>query len=333
MPPKPKIHTQEQVDILRDCYVNKKMSTNDISNKSKKLFGIWVGNVTIYKELIRHNVPIRSISESVSRAMSTLNIDESYLNEKTIEWMDGFLLGDGSMSYNKKTFKGARFSFGSSEKQWTSYAMSGLIKYNPRKASSKGWKFRPQKPSRPTFSSATKTHPDISLQARRWYPNGKKIVPPDVRITPTSILLWYLGDGSIGGCSRKKTLISTNLHLSTCGFTPEENKNILIPKLEKLNLRCKYGNSKNDIIICPDSIKTFFDIIGYKSPISCYDYKFQVPKWLFLKTLKMIIPDKKEKWRAQYYIKSGQIKCQKSPGGHYFLFDKEQEKKLLEKML
>jgi hypothetical protein len=327
MPPRPKIYTQEQVDVLRNCYINKKMSTNDISKESKYLFGIWIGNVTIYKELIRHKIPVRSISESVSRAMSTLNIDESFLDEKTIEWIDGFLLGDGSIGYDKKTFKSARFSFGSAEKQWTNYAMSGLKKYNPREASSKGWKFRPEKPSSPLFSSATKMHPDISLQAKRWYPNGKKIVPLDIRITPISILLWYLGDGSIG-----RQITATNPHLATCGFTPEENNNILIPKLSKLGIRCLYGRVKNNIIICSDSIKIFFDIIGHKSPISCYDYKFEVPEWLFLKTLKMIIPDKKERWRAKYYIISGQIQCQKSPGGHYFLFDKEQEKQLLAKM-
>ena len=124
----------------------------------------------------------------------------------------------------------------------------------------------------------------------------------------------------------------TNASLATCGFTPEENNNILIPKLAKLGIRCLYGSSKNDIIICPDSIGTFFDIIGHKSPISCYDYKFEIPKWLFLKTLKMIIPDKKERWRAKYYIKRGLISCQKSPGGHYFLFDDVQEKQLLEKI-
>jgi hypothetical protein len=308
------------------------MSTNDICNISVNLFGFFVSNGTIYKELIRHNILVRSKSESISRAMSTLNIDKSYLDEKTIEWIDGFLLGDGSISYNKTTFKGARFSIGSSEKEWADYAMSGFKQYNPTEASSKGWKFRTQKPSRPTFSSRSKTHPDITKLAKRWYPNGKKIVPLDVRITPTSILLWYLGDGSVGGHKESERLMSTNLSLATCGFTPEENNNILIPKLAKLGIRCLYGSSKNDIIVCSNSMGTFFDIIGRKSPISCYDYKFEIPKWLFLKTLKMIIPDKRERWRAKYYITSGQVQCQKSPGGHYFLFNKEQEKQLLEKM-
>jgi len=319
-------------ELLYKLYIIEKKSTTEISKISQTIFGTTVAVSAVYNSLIAYNIPVRNKSESISRATSSLNIDESYLDEKTIEWIDGFLLGDGSIGYKKITHKSARFSFGSSEKQWTNYAMSGLKKYNPREASSNGWKFRPEKPSRPLFSSATKMHPDISLQAKRWYPNGKKIVPLDVRITPTSILLWYLGDGSIGGCNRNKMSISTNLHLATCGFTPEENNDILIPKLGQLGIRARYGRVKNDIIVCSDSIKPFFDTIGLKSPISCYNYKFEVPQWLFLKTLKMIIPDKKERWRAKYYITSGQIQCQKSPGGHYFLFDKEQEKQLLEKM-
>ena len=314
-------------ELLYKLYIIEKKSTTEISKISQTIFGTTVAVSAVYNSLIAYNIPVRNKSESISRAMSTLNIDESYLDEKTIEWIDGFLLGDGSASYTKGTHKSARFSIGSSEEEWASYAISGLNKYNPSKASSVGWKFRPEKPSRPTFSSATKMHPDISLQAKRWYPNGKKIVPLDVRITPISIMLWYLGDGSVG-----RQMRATNLSLATCGFTPEENNDILIPKLGQLGIRARYGRVKNDIIVCSDSIKPFFDTIGLKSPISCYNYKFEVPQWLFLKTLKMIIPDKKERWRAKYYITSGQIQCQKSPGGHYFLFDKEQEKQLLEKM-
>jgi len=314
-------------ELLYKLYIIEKKSTTEISKISQTIFGTTVAVSAVYNSLIAYNIPVRNKSESISRAMSTLNIDESYLDEKTIEWIDGFLLGDGSASYTKGTHKSARFSIGSSEEEWASYAMSGLNKYNPSKASSVGWKFRPEKPSRPTFSSATKMHPDISLQAKRWYPNGKKIVPLDVRITPISIMLWYLGDGSAGTRG-----IATNLSLATCSFTPEENNNILIPKLAKISIRCTYGKQKNDIIVCSDSIKTFFDTIGHKSPISCYDYKFVVPKWLFLKTLKMIIPSKRERWRALYYLKKGIIACSKSPGGHYFLFNPEQEKALLQKM-
>lgn len=325
MPPKPKIHTQEQVDVLRNYYINKKMSTNDISSESKNLFGINIGGATIYKELLRHKIPVRNKSESISIATSSLNIDESYLDEKTIEWIDGFLLGDGSIAYDKNLFKSARFSFGSSQKQWVDYAMSGFKKYDP--SIPKRYEQKRKDKTYYCWSSVTKMHPDISLQAQRWYPNGKKIVPPDVKITPTSIMLWYLGDGSVG-----RQITATNPHLATCGFAPKENQEILIPKLGQLGVRCLYGKVKNNIIICSDSIGKFFDIIGHKSPISCYDYKFDIQEWLFLKTLATIIPDKRERWRAKYYIKSGKIKCQKSPGGHYFLFNEEQEKDLLEKI-
>ena len=318
---------EDKIVLLKKLYIEQKLSLPKISKVSIDFFGIFLSTGAIYNLMKDNGIKTRTISESCS----TLNTHESYLDEKTIEWVDGFLLGDGSIGHNKITFKSARFSIGSSEEQWANYAMSGFKKYNPREASSKGWKFRIEKPSKPTFSSCSKTHPDIVLQAKRWYPNGKKIVPLDVRITPISILLWYLGDGSVGRHKKNEQLMCTNASLATCGFTPEENNNILIPKLAKMGIRCLYGRSKNDIIVCSDSMRTFFNTIGRKSPISCYDYKFEIPQWLFLKTLKMIMPNIRDRWRAVYYIRKGEISHSESPGGHYFLFNPEQEKELLKK--
>jgi hypothetical protein len=136
-----------------------------------------------------------------------------------------------------------------------------------------------------------------------------------------------LGDGSIG-----KGITFTAVQLATCSFLPQDNINILMHKLEQIGLHCRYSRGKNDIIICGESMGLFFDYIGHKSPISCYDYKFNIPEWKYLTNLKCIIPDKKERWRALYYIKSGQIPCSKSPGGHYFLFNREQEKFLVDKL-
>jgi hypothetical protein len=32
-------------------------------------------------------------------------------------------------------------------------------------------------------------------QYQRWYPNGKKIVPQDVALTPLSLAIWFADDG------------------------------------------------------------------------------------------------------------------------------------------
>ena len=231
------------------------MSTTEISNNSEKLFGIKVSCGIIYKELIRHNIPVRNKSESVSIASATLDPQISHINEKTIEWIDGFLLGDGSITFsNRETFMSARFSMGSSQEEWTKYAMSNFIAYNPTEV--KAWGKIDEKHPNHTWICKTLTNPDIVHQAERWYygPNQTKRVPPDVRITPISILLWYLGDGSLTYIEDCNTYV---VRFATCAFPIEDIENILMPKLTRLGLECSRDTSKNDIRICASSIVSF----------------------------------------------------------------------------
>jgi hypothetical protein len=171
--------------------------------------------------------------------------------------------------------------------------------------------------------SSTLTHPDIFHQAKRWYSgvNQTKAIPSDIRITPTSILLWYLGDGSLTYIKDSNTYV---VRFATCSFSVDEIENILMPKLTALGLECSRDISKNDIRICASSIGRFFDFIGHKSPISCYDHKFDIPEWLRLIRLSDIVENDQQKWKAQYYYKTGQIECSKSPGGKMLLFTKSQ---------
>lgn len=331
MPLLPKIHTIAQVELLRKYYIDNKMSTTDISSKSVELFGIFISDGTIYKELIRHNIPVRSKSESISRASSTLNVDETYISEEVLVWADGFLLGDGGISFsNRKNFMGSRFHIGSSKREWTEFAISGFKIYGATVAKA-GGKIDKKHPNK-TWTSRTLTHPDIIIQAKRWYSgiNESKKVPFDVRITPTSLLLWYLGDGSLSYMSKSNSYFA---RLATCAFPINDIENILMPKLTQLGIKCSRDTSKNDIRICASSIGRFFDIIGYRSPISCYNHKFAIPNWARLIRLSDIINSDKQKWMAQYYYKSGQLECIKSPGGRMLLFTKEQAEQLKIKLL
>ena len=323
----PKIHTNRDLKKLEEYYVSKKMSTVDIEKNSMSLFGFYVSRGTIYKTLIKHSINVRNKSVSISRAMSTLNIDKSYLTEELMEWIDGFNLGDGYIKF-RKGYSNARFIISSSTKKWTEYAMSYFGSYDM--SIPKCYQKIDIKHPNPIWESRTKSHPDIIGQARRWYPDGKKHVPEDVRITPISILLWYLGDGSFSYTNEGNI---ARVRLATCSFDIEEVEGILIPKLKRLGLRCKRNKSKNDIRICSDSIRKFFDIIGYESPVSEYQYKFDIPEWLKLIRLSDIVKNDREKWRAQYYYKSGQVECIKSPGGKMLLFTEGQADKLKNKLL
>ena len=331
MPVKPKIYREDQVEALRKSYIDSKMSTTEISVISEQLFGVEVSSSVIYKELIRHKITVRSKSESVSAAMSTLDPKIRHITEELIECVDGFLLGDGTIKFNnRQVYGGSRFSIGTSSPEWTKYAMSKFPMYAPTDL--RAWGKIDKKHPNYTYDITTLTHPDIVHQAERWYsgPNQTKKVPPDVRITPTSLLLWYLGDGSLTPIEECNTYV---VRFATCAFSIEEIEQILMPKLTSLGLECSRDKSKNDIRIKAPSIGRFFDIIGNKSPISCYDHKFSIPDWLRLIRLSDIVDNDKQKWMAQYYYKSGQLECSKSPGGKMLLFTKEQADKLRAKLV
>jgi hypothetical protein len=328
MPPLPKIQNEK---ILYDAYVVRKLSTNEISASSEKLFGTLVSNAAVYQSLKRMGIPTRSIADGVQRAKCQLNIDKSFMTEQVIEWVDGFLLGDGRIEYtiSNGIVKGARFSIGVLYEEFATYAISGFKDYHPSELKQSG-KICERRPNL-MWSSTTLSHPDIARQAERWYRGqGKKTrIPQDVRITPVSIMLWYLGDGSFHYNPNENNSL---LRLATCSFLPEDIESILIPKLKALGIQCERTKCKNDIQILPESTGTFFNFIGRKSPIHCYDYKFDVPDWMFLHKLTDIIPDKKTRWRAMYHIKRGTIAHTTSPGGHYFLLNDEQKAQLIAKM-
>ena len=140
------------------------------------------------------------------------------------------------------------------------------------------------------------------------------------------MMLWYLGDGSLifNGSAYF-------IHLATCSFSTEEINAILRPKLLELGIESSV-NSDNKICIYGKSIRRFFEVIGNKSPVPEYQYKFDIPEWLGLLRLSDIVKNDREKWRAQYYYKTGQIECSKSPGGSMLLFTEEQAHNLKNKL-
>lgn len=332
MPVKPKIYSEVQVEALRKSYIEDKMSTTDIAEKSEELFGVKVSPAIIYKELIRHNIPVRNKSESVSMANLELDQDIHHITEELIEWIDGFLLGDGGIEIqNRENYMGSRFAIGSSSEQWTKYAIS---KFNGiyGQCEVKKWGKIDEKHPNYLWYSRTLSHSDIIHQAERWYfgSNKSKKIPSDVRITPISVMLWYLGDGSFHYEEEGNMSI---LRLSTCAFDRNDLEQIVIPKLKAHNIDCYVDEYKNDIHVRAESIKDFFNFIGWKSPIACYDHKFSVPEWLKLIRLSEIVKSDKEKWRAQYYYKRGKIECSKSPGGKMLLFTREQAEKLRNRLV
>jgi len=204
---------------------------------------------------------------------SILDHSKDILDDNLIEWIDGFSLGDGYISKNNY------FSWCLKHKEFSDYMANIFRPLLPvtRSYTTKEYKYtninrtiRPKK----LFMGSTKSHPDIMIQRRRWYPDGKKIVPKDVNLTSKSVLLWYLGDGLL-----IKLTKSVCIELCTDGFS-KKCIDLLAEKLNKLDIFSSIKKNKKNqyrIIINLNSIRRFFCLIGWESPIKCYDYKFNIP--------------------------------------------------------
>jgi len=309
-------------DLIKQHYLNG-LSIRSISKRAFELFGKRVSTNLISRILKEEQIEFRPKSEEIRKTKSKLDINTSFINEEIIEWIDGLMLGDGGISFTKD-YAGSRICLSSSQKEWTDYSMIGLKPYSPSESKISG-KISKKSPNA-IWGSRTLWHPDIANQARRWYSCGgtKTIVPIDVRITKTSGLLWYLGDGSITTTDRNSTVV----RLATCSFTADSIENILIPKLKELGISCHRTLDKNDILIDSDSIIKFFNFIGEKSPIPCYDYKFKIPEWRKRIKLSDIFSSKEDKWRAMYYLNKGDVNSTRSPGGRLVLLEEKDAEKL-----
>jgi len=276
-------------DFFEKHYVSQKMSYSKIRDM---LFSL---GYNIHISTLRKYANKFDIGRSVSEASRSLDYDQSYLTEEIIEMVDGFLLGDGHISKNNTV---ARLSCGLQYEEFAKYLMKGFQSYSTSvdrykdAGMSSGFQWQ----------GRTRFHPDLFLQYQRWYHDSKKQPPNDVRITAKSVMMWYLGDGSI--VHGKNTV---TLRLATDGFLPEKVE-FLAEQLNSAGITC-YRNNDNRVQINAIGVPAFFDFIGKESPVECYRYKFNLPEWRFeAKRMREVADELGVSYnRLAYFVKTGKV--------------------------
>lgn len=104
---------------------------------------------------------------------------------------------------------------------------------------------------------------DLHTERFRRYPDGVKIVPPDISINPSVLLWWYLGDGFVA---------KYGAFLCTDSFTTDDNLR-LVSLLSEVGIPCHLTPSNRIRIEGEGGFSTLIDYIG-ASPVRCYDYKW-----------------------------------------------------------
>tara|TARA_Y100000310_G_scaffold345250_1_gene463117 strand:- start:1668 stop:2669 length:1002 start_codon:yes stop_codon:yes gene_type:complete len=291
-------------------YVEDRMSYHKIKDMLMKQ-GNDISVSTLHKYAKKHRIG-RSRSEAKrNREANPMDYTISYMTESFIEAVDGFLLGDGNIGDDKRNeIEIARAKCGVEHKEFSEYLINVFSRHNPIVCLIKDKSMK----SGLRWDGRTASHPDFYKQYKRWYHkniDGKylKQPPNDVRITPKSVMMWYLGDGSL--VSENNTIM---VRLSTDGFDTERVE-FLAKKLNSIGILC-HRNNDNRIQIKAKGIPAFFDFIGRKSPVKCYDYKFDLPEWRFeAKRMRQVADELNVDYqRLAYFVKIGKIGCYRASG-------------------
>ena len=241
---------------LENKYINKKLSYPQIA----KLCSVSIS--TIGNWINRYNIVSRSSGEGVHLVLE----NNCNLSIEALHWLYGELLGDASLqSYCPYS---ARISYSSQYLEYIEYISDTLKSFGIEQS---GKIHKNHLTDRGMdcyiYQYNSLTYSELLSIYRRWYPNGKKIVPRDIVFTPLVCRQWYIGDGSLSHHkdSRPSIILSTN------GFSIYDVK-WARKQLNKLGFKAS-RTIQNAIYISVYSTKGFLEYIG-NSPVKCYLYKW-----------------------------------------------------------
>lgn len=146
---------------------------------------------TVRRWLQRHGLKTRSMSENAWFRQAAHGV----LTETATEIIQGELLGDGYLG--RRSAWSSRYQHNSQYREylvWLSCLLEAeglrfchvIPTFNQTKTSKiSGWHI------------SSKSYTALSEIHGKWYEEGVKIVPSDLKLTPRMALHWYLGDGCL----------------------------------------------------------------------------------------------------------------------------------------
>jgi hypothetical protein len=209
------------------------------------------------------------MSEEVKKRMSLTKhlrqANHCNLSQKAIEWINGELLGDGCL-FSESPYS-AKFLYTSKYLEYIQYVVDTLKSFGIEQVG-KINKCCDKRLGSYTYQYASRAYPELLLIRKQWYPEGKKIVPKDLKLTSLTCRQWYIGDG----CLEHPISGKPHIRMGTYGFLIEDVK-WLARQLINLGIKATRLPNNNTINISVYSTKDFIKYIE-NCPISCYQYKW-----------------------------------------------------------
>jgi len=195
-------------------------------------------------------------TRSRGQLMHDLRGNHIELTQFAKEALYGMLMGDGGM-YSQSPYS-AYFSVCNKSRGVIRKTYSILRRYGIEKV---GRIWKKDSGYGKTWVLATRSYAEFLPIRQQFYPEGVKVIPEDLRLTPTVCLYWFLGDGNR---TRK-----AGLRLATNCFTAADI-DFTIDKFEDLDIVCSKhkagirtdGEQAYVLYIKRESRDDFFDYIG-----------------------------------------------------------------------
>jgi len=185
-------------------------------------------------------------------------------NQTQSNILDGLMLSDAYVSQKQRLFY---FSQRRQNREYVEY-VARLLGMEPERVLDRTRK--PDKRTGKVYECSelrTLSHPIYVRLRERWYRDGKKVVPVDLRITPECVLHWFLCDGS---CSVIRG--GAQLVLCTDSFSREEVESLLV-RLGEVGIETTFLPSCRRLRVGQKSIGRFYDYVG-ECPVNCLAYKW-----------------------------------------------------------
>lgn len=187
------------------------------------------------------------------------------------EIFNGLMLSDGSL--DRVIYKNSRFVLGQSvshkelifktQEHFMDLGIDSSIKLMFNKKSETHWYY--------FYTGQRKT---FTMLRKIWYPNGKKIVPNYIKVTPKLLAYWFMGDGSSSWHSKSTSRISLYTHAFPLKDTTRLSKMLLEIGIYNLIREVK----KDQFIIevkRTKSVDKFYEIV---EPYIINSFKYKLKK-------------------------------------------------------
>jgi len=250
---------------LENLYWKEGISIEDIS----KRIGVSYGS--LYRIMKTLEIKIRNHAEGNSYKQRKLR-EKVYLDNTIKEVLDGVMLSDGYIDPRGRLI----LPQVESHIDWLKWIKSIL---NRRNIECKIEKRKQSLSKLKTYQLRTLNYPFLIDERKRWYYNGRKIVPNDLKLTPLLLAQWFQGDGCNSG--------EKYFRLSTNSFTLDEV--YFLKELLKSDLNIDsniYKQRKGQYVIVVtkrESMRRFLTIIEpFILPSFQYKLDFKKKGWIWL---------------------------------------------------